>query len=158
MGPDDPGSKSHNIQNIGAESPGSPISYLEGTKMAEIEKYGSVKRFGARYGRRLKERFGKIEKEQRRKQKCPYCSALKVKRIAVGIWGCRGCGVKFAGKAYSVGKKITTKEEIIPQESNDKKQEIQESQKSEISEGLETKSQSKTPVVEESEKIIKEVA
>ncbi len=127
--------------------------------MAEIEKYGSVKRFGARYGRRLKERFGKIELEQRKKQKCPYCSALKVKRIAVGIWECRGCGVKFAGKAYSVGKKITSeKKEDIPQESNDKKQEIQESQKSEISEGLETKSQSKTPVVEESEKIIKEVA
>ena len=119
--------------------------------MAEIEKYGSVKRFGARYGRRLKERFGKIEKEQRRKQKCPYCSALKVKRIAAGIWNCRKCGVKFAGKAYSVGKKITTgeKEDIIPQEPNDKKQEIQESQKSEISEGLETKSQSKTPVEKE---------
>ena len=79
--------------------------------MAEIEKYGSVKRFGARYGRKLKERFGKIEMEQRRKQKCPYCSAFKVKRIAVGIWGCRKCNAKFTGKAYSVSKKVTFKEE-----------------------------------------------
>ncbi len=81
--------------------------------MAEIEKYGSVRRFGARYGRRLKERFGKIEIEQRKKQKCPYCSALKVKRIAVGIWECRKCKAKFSGKAYSVTKKIAFKEEKI---------------------------------------------
>jgi len=77
--------------------------------MAETEKYKSTKRFGARYGRRLKERFGKIEAMQRKKQKCPYCSAPKVKRIAVGIWECRKCGVKFAGKAYSVDKKTIVK-------------------------------------------------
>jgi large subunit ribosomal protein L37Ae len=74
--------------------------------MAEVEKYGSTKRFGARYGRKLKERFGKIEKEQRKKQKCPYCSALNVKRVAIGIWNCRKCGAKFTGKAYSVKNKI----------------------------------------------------
>ena len=80
--------------------------------MAEIEKYGSIKRVGARYGRKLKERVGKIESEQRKKQKCPYCSAVKVKRLAVGIWECRKCKAKFTGKAYSVSKKITTKEPI----------------------------------------------
>ena len=77
--------------------------------MAETEKYNSTKRFGARYGRKLKERFGKIEAMQRKKQKCPYCSAPKVKRIAAGIWNCRKCGVKFAGKAYSVDKKTIVK-------------------------------------------------
>ncbi len=81
--------------------------------MAEIEKYGSVKRFGSRYGRKLKERFGKIETEQRKKQKCPYCSALKVKRLALGIWECRKCKAKFTGKAYSVSKKIIAKEEPV---------------------------------------------
>ena len=78
--------------------------------MAETEKYNSTKRFGARYGRKLKERFGKIEAMQRKKQKCPYCSAPKVKRIAAGIWNCRKCGVKFAGKAYSVDKKTIVKQ------------------------------------------------
>ena len=96
--------------------------------MAEIKKYGSVKRFGSRYGRKLKERFGKIELEQRRKQKCPYCSALKVKRIAAGIWECRKCKVKFTGKAYSVSKKVTseteTPETIEPTVIEEKKEEV----------------------------------
>lgn len=102
--------------------------------MAEIEKYGSVKRFGARYGRKLKERFGKIEREQRKKQKCPYCSALQVKRITTGIWKCRKCDSKFTGKAYSVSKKITF-EETKPEESNIK--EPEKLLKSKISNGLE---------------------
>lgn len=97
--------------------------------MVETEKYGSVKRFGPRYGRTLKERFGKIETEQRKKQKCPYCSALKVKRIAIGIWGCKKCGAKFTGKAYSVSKKITFEEKTPEQEkegTNIKEQKIKD--------------------------------
>ena len=81
--------------------------------MVTKEKLGSVKRFGARYGRKPKEKFAKIEKEQRKLHKCPYCNKVKVKRIAVGIWYCRKCNAKFAGKAYSVSKKIITKEEIL---------------------------------------------
>lgn len=80
--------------------------------MAEIRKYKATKKFGARYGRKIKERFGKIELEQRKKQKCPYCSAFRVKRVAAGIWQCRKCDAKFTGKAYSVSAKIRTKEEV----------------------------------------------
>ncbi len=90
--------------------------------MAEKGKYKSTKRFGARYGRRLKERFGKIEKEQRKKQKCPYCSADRVKRIAVGIWECRKCNTKFTGKAYSVSKRVTSEDSKDIEES--KKEEV----------------------------------
>ena len=79
--------------------------------MVELEKYGSVKKFGPRYGRTLKEKFGKIEKEQRKKHKCPYCSAIKVKRVSMGIWRCGRCKAKFTGKAYSITRKITFKEE-----------------------------------------------
>ncbi|MBR9683371.1 50S ribosomal protein L37ae [Candidatus Woesearchaeota archaeon] len=60
-----------------------------------------TKRFGARYGRRPKKKFAQIETEQRAKHKCPYCNKDAVKRIAAGIWQCRKCDVKFAGKAYS---------------------------------------------------------
>ena len=81
--------------------------------MAEIDKYGSVKRFGARYGRKLKERFGKVESIQRKKQKCPYCSAIKVKRLAAGIWECGRCNSKFTGKAYSVSKKVEVQEKEV---------------------------------------------
>ena len=80
--------------------------------MAEkIEKYGGVKRFGVRYGRKIKERFGKVEAVQRKAQKCPYCAAIKVKRVAMGIWKCGRCDSKFSGKAYSVTEKIITREE-----------------------------------------------
>lgn len=82
--------------------------------MAETEKIGTIKRFGARYGRTVKYKFGKIELEQRKKHKCPYCSAVKVKRVAVGIWQCRKCDAKFTGKAYSIKKKITFEKKEAP--------------------------------------------
>ena len=79
--------------------------------MERIEKLGSAKRFGARYGSKPKHKFAKIEKEQRKKHKCPYCSAIKVKRITVGVWYCKRCNAKFTGKAYSVSKAITFEKE-----------------------------------------------
>jgi large subunit ribosomal protein L37Ae len=78
--------------------------------MAEIQKLGSVKRFGARYGRSVKHKLAKIEAIQKGKHECPYCHSLKAKRVAVGIWSCRKCGAKFTGKAYSI-KKVITEEE-----------------------------------------------
>jgi len=62
----------------------------------------SVKRFGARYGRRLRLKFGRIEKEQRKTHICPYCSYKKVKRLSAGIWYCKKCDSKFTGKAYKL--------------------------------------------------------
>lgn len=67
----------------------------------------TTKRFGARYGRRNKEKLGKIEAELRKKHKCPYCNKIAVKRQSYGIWHCTKCLKKFTGKAYSI------KEEII---------------------------------------------
>ena|SRR3989338_8120447 len=84
--------------------------------MKAEEKSGIVKRFGARYGRKPKLKFSKIEAEQRKLHKCPYCNKIAVKRIAVGIWGCRKCNAKFTGKAYSITKKIITKEIKVPEE------------------------------------------
>ena len=98
--------------------------------MKTKENLGSVKRFGARYGRKLKVKYSKIEAEQRKLHKCPYCSKIAVKRVAVGIWKCRKCDVKFTGKAFSISKKIQTKEikEEIEDESRFKKEEIEETQ------------------------------
>ena len=62
----------------------------------------SIKRFGARYGRRVRLRFGFLEREQRKLHKCPYCKAVKAKRLSVGIWECKKCKSKFTGKAYRV--------------------------------------------------------
>ena len=87
---------------------------------------GSVKRFGARYGRKPKIKFSKIETEQRKLHKCPYCNKIAVKRIAVGIWNCRKCKAKFTGKAYSVSKKILAKEaQVLDEEPQIVKEEME---------------------------------
>ncbi len=65
-------------------------------------KNPSMKRFGTRYGRTVKEKYGEVEKEQRKEHKCPYCNYEKVSRKASGIWTCEKCDAKFANKAYSV--------------------------------------------------------
>lgn len=70
--------------------------------MVKKATYGSVRRLGSRYGRTVRFKLGKIETEQRKKHKCPYCSYVKVRRKSVGIWGCGKCGAEFTDKAYSV--------------------------------------------------------
>ena len=78
--------------------------------MAEIRKLGSTKRFGPRYGRTAKHNFAKIENEQRKLHKCPYCNKEAVKRLATGIWYCKKCDAKFTGKAYTIKGSISKKE------------------------------------------------
>ena len=102
--------------------------------MKTKEKLQSVKRFGARYGRKPKLKFSKIEIEQRKLHKCPYCSKTAVKRVAVGIWKCIKCNAKFSGKAYSVLKKIVVKEgKILEEEPIIVKEEIEAEEASEES-------------------------
>ena len=76
----------------------------------EEKAHGSVKRFGARYGRKTKLKFSKVENEQRKLHKCPYCSKIAVKRVAMGIWQCRKCDIKFTGKAYSLTSLVLSKD------------------------------------------------
>ncbi len=73
--------------------------------MASNTVHGAAKRFGARYGRRLRDKFAGIEFLHRKAYKCPECSKEKVRRIAAGIWQCRHCNLKIAGKAYTIERK-----------------------------------------------------
>ena len=66
----------------------------------------SGKRFGTRYGRRIRHKFSKIEAEQKKGHKCPYCHEPKVRRVAAGIWNCTKCKSKFTGRAYTIPKKV----------------------------------------------------
>jgi large subunit ribosomal protein L37Ae len=75
--------------------------------MVKKVTYGSVKRLGTRYGRTLRFKLGKIESEQRKKHKCPYCNYVQVRRVSAGIWQCKKCDAKFTNKAYTVGKLST---------------------------------------------------
>lgn len=89
---------------------------------------GAVKRFGTRYGRTPKHKLAKIEIEQRKPQKCPYCLKPKAKRLAAGIWQCMKCNAKFAGKAYALEEIILVKksEEESPEEILEAKKEAEE--------------------------------
>src|SRR3989338_3631363 len=72
--------------------------------MAKKKQHGSVKRFGARYGRTLRETLSKIEAVQHQTNKCPYCAYTSVTRLAAGIWECKKCAAKFTNRAYTVIK------------------------------------------------------
>lgn len=64
----------------------------------------TTKRFGARYGRTVKQKVAKIEALAKKTYKCPYCAAEKVKKKEAGIWECKKCTKTFTSKAYTVDK------------------------------------------------------
>jgi len=71
--------------------------------MSGTKKIGSAGRFGARYGLKIRKKIAEIESIQKQKHKCPECLKFTLKRIACGIWACKSCGNKFAGRAYEPG-------------------------------------------------------
>jgi len=66
------------------------------------KKTKSAGRFGARYGKRIRDKIVQVEVKQRKKQKCPFCGKLGVKRLSKGIWKCSKCDKKFAGDTYHI--------------------------------------------------------
>jgi len=102
--------------------------------MVKRATYGSVRRLGSRYGRTVRFKLGKIEAEQRKKHKCPYCSYVNVRRVSTGIWHCKKCGAKFTNRAYTVGKvspikRIVEEEETKPKVHETPKKKIKEEEK-----------------------------
>ena len=71
--------------------------------MAHTKKVGSTGRFGARYGLTIKQKVLAVEKKQKIKYEYPSCFKIAVKRVAKGIWACRSCDHKFAGKTFYLG-------------------------------------------------------
>ncbi len=70
--------------------------------MARTKKVMASGRYGVRYGKGIKQRVLDIEKVQKSKHVCPNCMKGTLRREATGIWSCRKCSFKVAGKAYSV--------------------------------------------------------
>ncbi|HLD43207.1 MAG TPA: 50S ribosomal protein L37ae [Candidatus Nanoarchaeia archaeon] len=66
----------------------------------------TTRRFGARYGIKVRKNVEKIEVILRRKHVCPYCKAPAVRRKAVGIWSCRKCKSVFTARAYDSIKTV----------------------------------------------------
>lgn len=68
---------------------------------SHTRKVGSLGRYGARVGRKIRHEARKIEDESKKPKTCPQCGKKRVKRNAAGIWTCRSCHLVFAGGAYT---------------------------------------------------------
>jgi large subunit ribosomal protein L37Ae len=68
--------------------------------MPKTKKVGSTGKFGVRYGRRIRQRILEVESSKKEKWNCPNCHKPGLKRLSAGVWECRKCRAKFAGKAY----------------------------------------------------------
>mmetsp|Transcript_55023 Transcript_55023/g.170459 ORF Transcript_55023/g.170459 Transcript_55023/m.170459 type:complete len:92 (-) Transcript_55023:39-314(-) len=66
------------------------------------KKVGVVGKYGPRYGASLRKICKKIEITSKSKYTCHFCGKDSVKRSAVGIWNCKGCGKSIAGGAYTL--------------------------------------------------------
>merc|ERR1712226_231439 len=64
------------------------------------KKGGVVGKYGIRYGASLRKQIKKMEVTQHAKYVCGFCGKNTVKRQAVGIWHCKGCGKTVAGGAW----------------------------------------------------------
>lgn len=94
---------------------------------------GASKRYGPRYGRRLRQKVETVETMQKTEYQCPFCHKNAVRRMSVGIWECPKCAAVFTGKAYTVPRKASvegeTKQELTletPEEGEDFLEEEQE--------------------------------
>ena len=64
------------------------------------KKLKDAGKFGARYGKKVRDRYRDTLKKQKAEYQCPKCGKKKVKRIGYALWECQSCGYKFAGGAY----------------------------------------------------------
>ena len=74
--------------------------------MVRAKKLGPVARLGVRYGGTVRRRLAAIEIEMKKPHKCPSCETMAVRKVSVGLWGCRKCGFTFTGGAYTPSTKI----------------------------------------------------
>ena len=78
--------------------------------MTREAKKGTTRRFGARYGIKIRDKLEKVEALQKAKHKCPICCKIgSIRRLAAGIFTCKRCKNKFTGKAYYLSKAASLK-------------------------------------------------
>ena len=66
----------------------------------KTKKVGAMGKYGVRSGRKIRQRLLDVHKVSKEKKPCPNCCKPGLKRVAAGVWVCKKCGAKFAGKAY----------------------------------------------------------
>lgn len=68
------------------------------------KKTKSAGRFGVRYGKKVRDKLVAVEEKHKKRQKCPFCGKLGVKRLSKGVWKCPKCKKKFASDTYYLGE------------------------------------------------------
>jgi len=91
-----------------------------------MAKSRSSRRFGARYGAKIRQN---VDEAESHKGECPECEG-ELEREAAGIWVCGDCGIKVAGGAY---KQDTGADESLRRALNVETEELEEA-KEEIEE------------------------
>lgn len=66
---------------------------------------GKGGRFGARYGKSMREKVSRTESLVKKSSKSPFCNKNTVRRLSAGLWECKKTGIKFTGKAYTFDPK-----------------------------------------------------
>jgi large subunit ribosomal protein L37Ae len=74
--------------------------------MGRTKKVGPTRGLGVRYGSTVRKRYSKVVTELRKPHRCPQCGFPRVKRVSIGVWGCRKCGFTFTGGAYTPTTKL----------------------------------------------------
>ena len=74
--------------------------------MGRTKKVGPTRGLGVRYGSTVRKRYSKVVMEMKKPHRCPQCGFPRVKRVSVGVWGCRKCGFTFTGGAYTRTTKL----------------------------------------------------
>jgi ribosomal protein L37AE/L43A len=82
--------------------------------------------------RKFRGSFGKNVALFRKRHKCEKCGKNTLRRISLGIWHCTNCNMKMAAKAYL--PKVSTIEEILQQEMEKEKIELELNEKHKKSE------------------------
>jgi len=72
----------------------------------KVKKVGPAGSFGPRYGTVARRRYAEVIAGMRVPHECPSCHVRAVRRLAIGVWACRKCGVKFSGGAYLPSTKL----------------------------------------------------
>lgn len=86
--------------------------------MVAKSKAGSAKRYGPRYGLRVRKQVSEVEKIEKQKHLCPNCKKHAIIRVCVGIYECKKCKTRFSGKAYFPSDKNVRIQVPLLQESN----------------------------------------
>jgi large subunit ribosomal protein L37Ae len=68
----------------------------------KTKKAGITGKYGPRYGRKTRKKIRVVEAQKRASRECPECEKKTIKRVAQGIFECKKCGAKIAGKAYTL--------------------------------------------------------